>query len=205
MSAAPAPGGALMNVGFALLVDQPTHNFMRKLAVELDRAYCIGLHAAQPPAHVSLKQPFHAKDLQAVESYFDTFAASIQPFEVAFDTLEVQPATGPNYDIGIVWLAAREIPSLRDLHNRLNTELGIRFANSQAEFDGPAFRFHATVAMGGQPPDIYQEIAAAYSRHDLGLICQVTQIMMGVAHENQDPLGRFVSYKILSLGATTGK
>ena len=100
MSAAPAPGGALMNVGFALLVDQPTHNFMRKLAVELDRAYCIGLHAAQPPAHVSLKQPFHAKDLQAVESYFDTFAASIQPFEVAFDTLEVQPATGPTTTSG---------------------------------------------------------------------------------------------------------
>ena len=205
MSAAPAPGDTLMNVGFALLVDQPTHNFMRKLAFELDRVYCIGLQAAQLPAHVSLKQPFHATDLQAVERYFDTFAASIQPFEIAFDTLEIQPATGANHDTGIVWLAARESPTLRDLHNRLNAELGARFAHSQAEFDGPAFRFHATVAMGGQPPDVYQEIAAAHSRHDLGLICQVTQIVMGVAHDNQDPPGPFVSYKILSLGGTAGK
>jgi 2'-5' RNA ligase len=189
-----------MNVGFALLVDQPTHNFMRKLAFELDRAYRTGLQAALLPAHVSLKQPFHADDLPAVESYFDTFAASIQPFVIAFDAVEVQPAAGPNRDTGIVWLAARETPMLRDLHNRLNAELAARFARSQAEFDGPAFRFHATIAMGGQPPHIYQTIATAHSQPALGLICHVTQIAMGVANDDQVPPGPFISYKILSLG-----
>jgi 2'-5' RNA ligase len=189
-----------MNVGFALLVDQPTHNFMRKLAFELDRIYRTGLQAALLPAHVSLKQPFYTDDLPAVEAYFDTFAAGIQPFEIAFDAVEVQHTAGPNRDTGIVWLAARETPTLRDLHNRLNAELAARFAHSQADFDGPDFRFHATIAMGGQPSHIYRAIAAAYSRPDLGMICRVTQILMGVAYDDTDPPGPFISYKILSLG-----
>jgi 2'-5' RNA ligase len=188
-----------MNVGFALLVDQPTHNFMRKLAFELDRIYRTGLQAALLPAHVSLKQPFFTEDLPAIETYFDTFAASIPPFEITFDAVEIQLAAGPNRDTGIVWLAARESPLLRDLHNRLNAELAAGFARSQAEFDGPAYRFHATISMGGQPPDVYRAIAAAYSRVDLGLTCRVTQILMGVA-DDQEPPGPFISYKILSLG-----
>lgn len=200
MSAAPAPGGSDMNVGFALLVDQSTHNFMRKLAFELDRRYRTGLQAALLPAHISLKQPFHADDLPAIESYFDTFAASIEPFEVVLDAVEIQPAAGPNRDTGIVWLAARESPALRGMHNRLNAELATRFAHSQADFDGPAYRFHATVAMGGQPPAVYQSIAAAYSQSDLAMRCHVTQIMMGIADDNQNPPGPFISYKILSLG-----
>jgi 2'-5' RNA ligase len=188
-----------MNVGFALLVDQPTHNFMRKLAFELDRLYHTGLQAAALPAHVSLKQTFYTDDLPAVEAYFDTFAASIQPFEITFDAVEVQLAAGPNRDTGIVWLAARETSTLRDLHNRLNAELAARFTRSQADFDGPAFRFHATIAMGEQPPQIYQAIASAYSQVDLRLICHVTQILMGVAYDDTDPPGPFISYKLLSL------
>ncbi|HEX5691785.1 MAG TPA: 2'-5' RNA ligase family protein, partial [Roseiflexaceae bacterium] len=184
---------------FALLVDQSTHNFMRKLAFELDRLYHTGLQAAVLPAHVSLKQTFRTDDLPAVEAYFDTFAASIQPFEIIFDAVEVQLAAGPNGDTGIVWLAARETSTLRDLHNRLNAELAPRLTRSHADFDGPAFRFHSTIAMGKQAPQIYQAIAATYSRVDVHLTCYVTQILMGVAYDDTDPPGPFISYKILSL------
>jgi len=87
-----------MWVTFALLVDDSTHNFMRKLALELERAYRVGFRAALLSPHISLKQPFRAANLAAIEAYFDAFAAGIQPFDVMLEAVEVLPAAGgPRY------------------------------------------------------------------------------------------------------------
>jgi len=189
-----------MWVTFALLVDDSTHNFMRKRALELEHAYRVGFRAALVSPHISLKQPFRAANLAAIEAYFDAFAAGIQPFDVMLEAVEVLPAAGPGHDMGIVWLAARESQVLRDLHDRLNIELAARFEHTTANFDGPAFRFHATVALGGQPPEVYQAIAASHGQPDLRMTCRIDRILLGCADDAYDPPGPFISYKILSLG-----
>jgi 2'-5' RNA ligase len=193
----------MMKTCFVLLLDSALHNRMRRLAFELRRDYQTGFHGALFPPHISLKQPFQIADLDAVEAYFDTFAASIRPFDVALEGVEVQPIIGPAGDTGIVWIAVRESPALRGLHTRLNAELAARFAHTEASFDGPAYRFHATIVMGGQPPEVYRRIAAELRPPALPPICRIREIMMCYIDNDSFAPETYITYKILPLGNET--
>jgi len=186
-----------MQTCFVLLVDHTIHNSMRRLAFELHRDYRTGFHGALIPPHISLKQPFRVADIDAVEAYFDAFAAGIRPFDVALEGVEVLP------EAGIVWVAVRESPALRDLHNRLSAELAARFANTAAEFDGPSYRFHATVLLGGQPPKVYRRIAAELRPPALPRTCHIREIMMCYIDDDSFAPGTFITYKTLPLGSKT--
>ena len=131
---------------FVLLTDWETQNGMRKLAVELDAEHATGLAGSLLPAHVSLKQPFQIADLHALDTYFDEWAASIEPFDVRFAGLGFPYLEEAG--MGIVWLDVEETGLLRGLHDRLNAELAERFEGTDAPFDGPEYRFHATLATG---------------------------------------------------------
>jgi 2'-5' RNA ligase len=189
-----------MKAGFALLVDRPLHNLIRKLAFELNRDFRIGFRAAQVPPHISLKQPFFVSDVAALETYFDSFAASIRPFEVTLRAIEIHPSAGPTGDLGVVWIKVSDSPTLRGLHTRLNAELAERFANTQADFDGPAYQFHATIAAGGHPPDVYRQIAGTLRPPALPRTCRIREIMMCYFNDDSYAPGTYSTYKILPLG-----
>jgi 2'-5' RNA ligase len=189
-----------MKAGFALLVDHTLHNLIRKLAFELHRDYRIGFRAALVPPHISLKQPFLVSDVAAVETYFDSFAASIRPFDVALQAVEVHPAAGPTGDLGVVWIKVSDSKVLRGLHTRLNAELAERFVNTHADFDGPDYLFHATIASGGQPPDVYRQIVATLRPPTLPRTCPIREIMMCYFDDDSYALGTYTTYKILALG-----
>jgi hypothetical protein len=70
-----------------LLTDRETQDFIRKLGVELDDRFNIGLFGCLLPAHVSLKQPFQIANLPAMEAFFDEWVASVEPFDVRFGGL----------------------------------------------------------------------------------------------------------------------
>jgi 2'-5' RNA ligase len=190
-----------MKTGFVLLLDHTVHNFVRRLAFELHRDYQTGFRGALLPPHISLKQPFQIADIESIEAYFDGFAASIQPFDVTFEAVEVQPAAGPAGDMGVVWVRVRESSTLRGLHARLNAELAEHFASTAADFDGPDYRFHATVVVGGQPPAVYRRIAADLRPPPLPRTCRIREIMMCYIEDDSFAPGTFITYKTLPLGA----
>lgn len=74
-----------MKAAIALLADYRVQNFARRVVFDLERRHGIGFLGSLLPAHVSLKQPFEFEDMGKLEAYFDALAASIQPFEIAFD------------------------------------------------------------------------------------------------------------------------
>ena len=189
-----------MKACFVLLLDRTLHNVMRKMAYELHRDYRLGFRGAMVPPHISLKQPFHIDDVAALEVYFDAFAASIAPFDVALDGVEtLTQLIGPDGDTGLVWVAVRESPTLRGLHNRLNAELAERFANTAADFDGPKYRFHATIAAAGQPSAVYERVAAALQPPDLPPTCHIDEILMCYSDDDDFTPGHFITYKTLPL------
>jgi 2'-5' RNA ligase len=188
-----------MRATFALLVDHRVHNFMRKLAVEIQARYRTGLQAAVLPAHITLKLPFRVTGLAGLEAYFDRLAASIEPFEIALTGLELQMTILEGAEQGVLWLEVEESPTLRGLHNRINEELASRFQDTQAPFDGPDYRFHATVALGGQPPDVYRRIYAEYRDLDVHLRYTATHIAMFYSPDHAQP-DQFITCKILPLG-----
>jgi 2'-5' RNA ligase len=189
-----------MKAAFALLVDHTTHNVMRKLVLDIHHVYGTGFGAAQVPAHITLKQPFEIADISLVEAYFDRFAAGMLPFDIDLTAVEVQSGNRPD-GAGIVWLAVRETQHLRDLHDRLNLELTERFAATRAPFDGPDYKFHATVVMGGQPLEVYRRIAEVYHGRAVDLTCHVREIVLCYYDEAWPTPSTFITYKILPLGA----
>jgi len=187
-----------MRATFVLLTDWETQNFMRKLAVELDAQYQIGLSGCLLPAHVSLKQPFQITDLQAVETFFDEWVASIEPFDVRFTSLGfhfIEQAS-----VGIVWFDVEETAPLRGLHNRLNAELSQRFEHTEAPFDGPQYHFHATVALGRWPLTFHEKLTREYEKRAISGGFHVRELALFYYAADDFAPGTFTDYKILRTG-----
>lgn len=185
-----------MKATFALLVDHEVHNLVRKLAIEMHRTYRVGLAGSQLPPHVSLKQPFSIPNLPVVEAYFDQLAGSIEPIVLTF------PRIGGPGDAPVLWLEVEETETLRHLHTRINQELAERFPDTHAPFDGLAYHFHLTIALGGQPSSVYQSIAAQLASRQVALRTTARHLVLFYYDDDQISLGSFLTYKILPLGTT---
>ena len=186
-----------MKAAFALLVDHRVHNFMRQLAVDMDARYGAGLRAARFPAHITLKPTFQITDLTAVEAYFDRLAASIEPFEVHLNRLELVTHASDDQEMAVLWLAVQEDVTLRALHDRIVRELAERFEDTQAPFDGPGYCFHATVAVG-QDAALFRRICDAYEDLTVDLSFTVRDVVMAYCGDEQSD--GFISYKVLPVG-----
>jgi len=187
-----------MKAAIFLPVDYHIHNFMRALAVEIHQKYQTGLHAASFPPHITLKLPFRLSNLADLETYFDHFAASTSPLDIALTRLELQATVVGGAERGVLWLAVQESRDLRDLHYRINQELAERFEDTQAAYDGPNFEFHATLAVGGQPMEVYQRIYAEYK--DISVNLRYTATQIGLAYCDCDAKEGLITYRILPLG-----
>jgi len=187
-----------MQATIFLPVDYHIHNFMRALVVEIHQKYQTGLHAASFPPHITLKLPFLLSSLSDLEMYFDQLAASTSPPEIALARLELQTTVVGGAERGVLWLAVQENRDLRNLHQRINQELAERFEDTQAAYDGPDFKFHATLAVGGQPMEVYQRIYAEYKGISVNMRYTATQI--GLAYCDCDAKDGVITYRILPLG-----
>ena len=104
-------------------------------------------------------------------------AKSIKPFSVNLARLELIDATIDGLDTGILWLNVEETEFLRQLHNRVNQELTLHFGNVSAAFDGSKYRFHMTVAIGGQPIETYHKIQDEFSDRLINLQYTVKDLL----------------------------
>jgi len=189
-----------MKATFALLADTVTHNLIRKLSWDIHQKYHTGIDVCRLPPHISLKQPFNISDLDLLAEYMAEFAVIIAPFDVKLTKLELIDAAIDGLESGILWLNVQEIEILRQLHNRLNQELTARFGNVPADFDGPDYHFHMTVAIGGAPVEIYRTIVDEFSGRLKNLQYTVRELVMFVYDERHSINAGYMTYKILPLG-----
>ena len=190
-----------MKIAIVLLLNNKIYNFIRKLQVEMHQKYQVGFTAASAPPHISLKQPFSINNLATAEHYFDEFVASIKPFEITFNKIELKFVPENNQEKGILWLAVAPNNSLIDLHNRLNHELAQRFENTQADFDGPAYQFHATLAVGTHLSEIGPKLYAEYHDLTINLNYKVKHVLLFYKENDKDPIRDFIAYKRLAVNS----
>ena len=127
-------------------------------------------------------------------------AGSLSPFEVSLTGLQIVPAKTGELDSGILWIDVQETELLRELHNRLNHELEQRLGNAQAPFDGAAYHFHMTVAIGGQPFEVYQKILAEFSGRVVNLNSTVQEMAL-FGYDDEASLDKgYLTYMVLPLG-----
>lgn len=188
-----------MRATFALLADNEVHNLVRKLAWNAHQMYRTGTIASRLPPHVSLKQPFQAEDLDGLKAYMGEFAQSIAPLPVRLTELQLHPLVFEGTEYGLLWIDVQETPDLRGLHDRLNQELSQRFANTQADHDGAAYHFHMTVAMGGQPIEVYRTLYGEIPNHQINRQFTARELVMFVYDDVVGPQGEYITYQILPL------
>jgi 2'-5' RNA ligase len=121
-----------MKATFALLTTTEIHNQVRKLTWEIHMNYRTGTLLSRLQPHISLKQPFSIPDLPAIEGYMSVLAGDLSPFEVTLTEIQLVSTTFEGIETGILWLDVQETEILRDLHNRLNRELGQLFGAAGA-------------------------------------------------------------------------
>ncbi|MGI6377148.1 MAG: 2'-5' RNA ligase family protein [Anaerolineae bacterium] len=167
-----------MYVGVALLADQATQRLVARLRRDL-RAHGAAVPHLPLPAHISLKQPFVCEDLAPVEAWSERLAASLPPVSIALHGLCYGEYAGQ----GIVGLQVVETPFLRALHNRINAELAAVVADPSAPFDGDAYRFHMTVAMGPLDADrLYRRYCEALADRRLDHAMVARRLGLAVCH-----------------------
>ncbi len=199
----------MRKAGITILADTPVQNFTHKIAYELSQKYGVAFFASLYPAHISLKQPFNCEDLPRLEAYCDELAAQTAPFPVELDELYADEWEGN----GILGLRVVETGTLRELHNRLNRELSLLFADSSAPHDGDGYRFHLTIEMGENgPPNPLGETSPGVGRaifnpyrayfesladKKVGLSFQAAQLGLFYAAGNEQ--NRYMLYKVIPL------
>lgn len=189
-----------MKATFALIANNEIHNLVRKLSWDIHQKYQTGIDVTRLPPHISLKQPFDILNLTFLEEYMMNLARSITPFEVRLTELQLINMTMEGLDTGILWLNVQETKILRQLHNRVNAELTVRFGDVHAAFDGPDYHFHMTVAIGGQPFEIYQKIYDEFQTCLKDIQYTVQELVMFAYDEMFTMNTGYMTYMILPIG-----
>lgn len=189
-----------MKATFALLASNEIHNRVRKLTWDIHQKYRTGIDITRLPPHISLKQPFAVSDLGLLEQYMTELAGSIEPLDVRLTGLQFVETRVEDISTGILWLNVQETEILRQLHNRLHQELGTRFGNVQAAFDGVDYHFHMTVAIGSQSTETYRKILDEFSGTITNLQYTVRELAMFVYDETYSINAGYMTYMILPIG-----
>ena len=192
-----------MKATFALLANAEIHNLVRKLAWDIHRKYHTGIDIGRLPPHISLKQPFDISDVAILESYLAELTGSLSPFEVTLTQLGLVRTMLDNLDTGILWLDVQETEILRQLHNRLNHDLALRIGSAPAAFDGAAYHFHMTVAIAGQPHEVYRGIHEEFSSRLVNLKFMVEEMVMFIYDDDASLAKGYMTYMVLPLGRTS--
>jgi 2'-5' RNA ligase len=133
-----------MQLGFAILLPDEVHNAIRRLQLDIAQA-CGGNPALKLYPHITLKQPFHAKELAPVESYFDELASAMTPIRI-----EMEGVRRFEKD-EVIFVDVPAPPALEELRLAVLAELGSRFGVKPRDIEDDRYHFHATLAYNLTP------------------------------------------------------
>ncbi len=155
-----------MQIGYGILVDTATHNFVRKLQLELHQVIGIGL-ARQPP-HITVKSPFAIDDMGPFSAYLSSLATRLSPFTIdaqGFGTFGEQ----------VLYLDILPNKRLNDLHELILEEMNSDFGIAAGEYEGPNIKFHISVAGFRKAVD-FQAAQQYISRYQPAFSFPLTQL-----------------------------
>jgi 2'-5' RNA ligase len=193
-----------MRTAIALLVDEDLANRLASFTLRC-RDYGFDLRVLRLPAHVSLKQPFIVNDFERFERYFEEFASHIEPQQLRFDGF----VFCGNAEQGVVTARVTESTRLRQLHAQLNAELEQAFGETQADYDGDAYEFHLTVAIGASRADLLSQLHADIATWKLDEVTESSRLAMFIYEESTHPdslygVREYGTYKVLPLRQKSG-
>jgi 2'-5' RNA ligase len=186
----------MMKAAIALLANREIQNHVRRIVYDLNRKYGIGFLASLLPAHVSLKQPFSFNSMERLETYFAMLSKDVEPFVVELDRVYHTQWSG----YGILALNVRETSALRELHNRINTDVADWFEDTSAPHDGDPYHFHLTIELGSvEREDVYKRYYEELGSKSVSLRFTTREIAL-FYYAGGPGAGSFMTYQVLELG-----
>jgi 2'-5' RNA ligase len=129
-----------MRIGFAILLDDESHNFARKMELELCDKFNLCWGLKQSP-HVTIKSPFDTNKLEPFVKYLENLAKNCKSFDVELN--------GFNYfEPKVIFLNVKENPPLKKLHFKILEDMKKKFKIEPHELEGKRIKFHSTLALG---------------------------------------------------------
>ena len=126
-----------MKIGFGILPDNDTHNFIRQIQLELHQK--LGVHLSRQSPHITVKAPFDCENLPQMVNYLENFCQSIEPFEMELNGFN-------SFGHQVLFLDVAENQALTDLHWHLLKNLKTSFGVEAHELEGENVKFHASIS-----------------------------------------------------------
>ena len=148
-----------MKIGFALLLNDECHNYIREIQLELHQKF--GTHLARQTPHITVKSPFDVphpfQSLAPFYAYVESLAKQTKPFEIFFDGFN-------SFGQNVLFLEVAENPALYQLHEKILGDVQDKFGLEPHEFEGQNVKFHASIA-GFQEPEKFEEVSNYLNRY----------------------------------------
>ena len=141
-----------MKIGFALLLNDECHNYIREIQLELHQKF--GTHLARQTPHITIKSPFDVpqpfQSLAPFYAYVESLAKQTKPFEIFFDGFN-------SFGQNVFFLDVVANPALHQLHKKILNDVQVHFGLTPHAFEGEKVKFHASVA-GFQEEEKFEKV-----------------------------------------------
>lgn len=126
-----------MKIGYAILLNNESHNFIRQVQLELHQETGIGL-ARQTP-HVTIKSPFDTNQIDDFVNYLEELARRMKPIHLELEGFG-------HFGNKVIFLDVKKNQELEDWHGVILKELKEQFGVTPDPFEGENIKFHASIA-----------------------------------------------------------
>ena len=133
-----------MLIGFAIILNDQGHNFIRRIQIELNQN--LGFRISRQSPHITIKAPFDVEEIALFSRYLEDLANEIQPFDLQLKGFG-------NFGEQVIFLDVEENNALSQLHWRILNDLESQFSIEKHPFEGENVKFHASIAGYSNPAD----------------------------------------------------
>lgn len=188
-----------MKATIVLVANNQTSNMASKLLLDANKISGLGYEMTRLPFHVSLKQPFTINNLNNFENFFDEYSKTIEPVSIHFQELIAWENSVFGYESGVLVLKAEKTKQLSAMHQELNIKLEENFGVCNAGFDGDAYQFHMTIAIGGKPYSEYEKVLSELKKKDLDFTAVFNELALFCYDNDNIEPGTYYCYKRVNL------
>ncbi len=178
-----------MEVAFSILLDSAGYNLVRKYQLKIRQLFQAKETLLLEP-HSTIKYAFETNNFEGIEKYFDDVARTTEVFEIDIDGISAFEENT------VVFLNIAKSEQLTNMHLRILMDLKQNFNASQAEFEGPSFHFHITLAYKDITKETFKKIMEHFKDENTQVKLAVKQLGLWVRIAPED---RWFLYKISSL------
>jgi 2'-5' RNA ligase len=155
-----------MKIGYGIMLDVASRNFVRRIQLELHHQ--VGIGVARQPPHVTVKSPFEVTQIAPHRKYLDALSKKLKGLEVEVDGFR-------HFADKVIYLDVKHTPALIDLHTTILQDVEENFGLKPLEFEGENIKLHASVA-GFEDKGTFKEAQGLLSKYSPRFTFRLAQL-----------------------------